>query len=191
CLPSKRTMLFSLFALVGVGLVSLGRSGSAGGFGFSGGGSAGGQLFLLAAACFYAVAILVTARLTGEGDTVIMGIFQVGTIGGLGLVGSGAEGSFALPQTPLQWFFILILAVACTGFGYTLQPVAQHYLPAEKVSLMCAANPLTAGLISVCILREPLTPLAAAGELVIFLVLLLSTGAFPALDTNKTSSVSQ
>ncbi|MBR0375030.1 MAG: DMT family transporter, partial [Firmicutes bacterium] len=49
------------------------------------------------------------------------------------------------------------LAVVCTVFGFTLQPVAQKYTTSEKAGLYCAVNPLIAAVLGYTFLQEGFT----------------------------------
>ncbi len=164
-LPTRKNILCVLFAIVGVGLLTL----TSDGFSLT-----VGELYLIDAAFFYATAIIVTNSLSKHGNPLNMGIFQVGTIGLLGLFTATISGSLSLPNTPEVYLFILILAVVCTGFGYTLQPVAQSKLSAETSSLFCAVNPLVASLIGIFFMHEIPSLLNIVGEFLIILVLVLS-----------------
>lgn len=55
------------------------------------------------------------------------------------------------------------LVIVCTGFGFTLQPLAQKHLSADTAGLICALSPLVATLMGWMFLGEPLTLLRLAG----------------------------
>ncbi|MBQ3263227.1 MAG: DMT family transporter [Oscillospiraceae bacterium] len=108
--------------------------------------------------------MLTTARLThGKLDALAAGIVQVGTIGLLGLVSAFLFESPRLPQGGTEWLGILALAVVCTGFGFTLQPVAQRGTTAERAGLFCAVNPMVAATLGAVFLHETLTAQSLAG----------------------------
>lgn len=162
--PEKKTLLSALLALVGVAFLTL----SADGLSFS-----HGELVLLCAAFLYAVSIIVTNRLSRHGDSFVIGFFQVAAIGVLGFFVSLLTGSFTLPSTPAQYGMIGILSIVCTGFGFTLQPVAQSRLSAEKAGTLCALSPLVAGIMGVIFLKEALTLNMLLGDLLILISLVL------------------
>ena len=116
-----------------------------------------GELFALAAAVLYAGAILLTDRFAHEDDGLMLGILQVGFLGLLALAASFVFEAPRLPAAPAEWGLVAVLALVCTGFGFTLQPVAQSRLSAERAGLFCALNPAFAALLGVLFLREPLT----------------------------------
>lgn len=163
-LPTLKDMIRATLACIGVGLLTLTQNG----FSIS-----TGELILICAAFFYAAAILVTNKLSKIGNSLNMGIFQVGTIGILGFLTSIVGGTVALPSTPEIYAYIVILAVVCTGFGYTLQPVAQSKLSAETTSVCCAINPLVASLIGMLFLHEIPSFVNIIGEILIIIVLLI------------------
>lgn len=163
-LPSLKDLFRASLACIGVGLLTLTQDG----FSIN-----TGELILICAAFFYATAILVTNRLSKVGNSLNMGIFQVGTIGILGLVTATAGGTFSVPNTPKIYVYIIILAVVCTGFGYTLQPVAQSKLSAEVTSVCCAVNPFVASLIGMIFLHEIPSFSNIVGEILIIIVLLI------------------
>ena len=68
-----------------------------------------------------------------------------------------------LPQTGSEWGIIAALAVVCTGFGYTLQPVAQSRIDANRASLFCALSPAFAAIFGAILLRERVTALGCVG----------------------------
>ena len=159
--PEKRAAIAALMALAGVGMLSLKPGSGTIGFGK-------GELWLMLAAFCYSISIMVTSRLSRRGNAFTMGIFQVGTIGLLATIASLANGTATLPHNGIEWAMILMLAIVCTGFGFTLQPVAQSKVSSEKTSLLCAVNPMVAGLMGVMFLKESLGP---AGYLGCFLIL--------------------
>lgn len=158
--PERKTLLGAAFCLAGVGLLTLS---SALGFG-------AGEAWCLAAALLYASAILTTDQLThGKLDALAAGIVQVGTIGLLGLVSTLLLESPRLPQGGTEWLGILALAVVCTGFGFTLQPVAQRGTTAERAGLFCAVNPMVAATLGAVFLHETLTIQSLASMALILL----------------------
>ena len=70
---------------------------------------------------------------------------------------------------------ILMLALVCTGFGYTLQPVAQSHTSVERAGLLCALSPVFASLIGAIFLHERMTPTGLVGAGLILLSLFLPT----------------
>lgn len=108
----------------------------------------------LGAAAFYAATMIAAACFAKNGDTLLMGIMQIGWIGAFGVICGFAFETPVLPSSPLEWSYLAFLVVVCTGFGFTLQPVVQRHLPTERASMMCALNPLVACVLGVLV--EPL-----------------------------------
>lgn len=162
--PRPVTLLSAAVALVGVALLT------------SGGGTfrlGAGECIALTAALVYACAIIATDRFTHRDDGFTLGILQVGFLGAYALVGSLLFEAPRLPQTGSEWGIILALAIVCTGFGYTLQPVAQSHTTAQRAGLFCALSPAFATIFGAVLLREKITPLGLVGILLILGSLLL------------------
>ncbi len=163
--PKAVTLLSAAVALVGVALLT------------SGGGAlriGTGECIALTAAVVYACAIIATDRCTHHGeDGFTLGILQVGFLGFFALVASCIFETPRLPQTSAEWGIILALALVCTGFGYTLQPVAQSRTTAQRAGLLCALSPTFATIFGAVLLHEQITPLGGVGILLILGSILL------------------
>lgn len=116
-----------------------------------------GELLCLLASLLYALAILLTSRFSRREDPLLLGIVQVGSIGALALFSSLLLEQPRLPAGGSEWTMVLALALVCSGFGFTLQPVAQRQVPVEKAGLFCALNPLTAAALGALFLGERLS----------------------------------
>lgn len=133
-----------------------------------------GEWITLAAAAVYACAILCTDRFSHREDGLVLGILQVGVLGTLALIASLLTESPRLPQTGSEWGIVLVLALVCTGFGYTLQPVAQSGTTAQRAGLLCALSPAFANVFGAVLLHERITGLGALGMALILGSILLS-----------------
>ena len=162
----RKAALSAVIALTGVGLLTLGRKGLHLG---------GGELLCLLASVLYAAAILLTDRLSRKNDPLQLGIVQVGTLGVLGLLFSFLFETPRLPASGAEWGMILMLALVCSCFGFTLQPVAQRYVSAERAGSFCALNPLTAALLGAVFLGERLGPWGLAGAVLILSGILIQS----------------
>lgn len=165
-LPKRRSVACSAIAFIGVALLV---SGSLDGDGHVG----AGEVLSLAAAAFYACTMIVTSRVSKRGDTLLMGVMQVGWIGAFGLVVALVTEPLTAPSGAAQWAFLAYLVVVCTGFGFTLQPMAQKHLPAERVGQMCALSPLVAAVLGVLVLGEQISPFGLVGVGTILLAIVL------------------
>lgn len=168
-LPDRESTLRALIAVTGIGVMTL----SGAGFRFS-----PGELHALAAALFYAIVILLTGRFSHEDDPLQLGILQIGTLGTLSLIASFLFGSPRLPGSGKEWICLAALVLVCTGFGFTLQPVAQKYLRPEQASIFCALAPVSATITGTLILHESITPFKLAGAVLILGSILLPKELF-------------
>ncbi|MBQ2146694.1 MAG: DMT family transporter [Firmicutes bacterium] len=163
-LPEKRAIAASLICLAGVALLTLAGSS----------GPAIGIVLAMASAFAYAFTIIATDRLSHSGiDSLTAGILQVAAVGVLSLAASFLFESPHLPQNAASWASILTLAIVCSGFGFTLQPVAQSGTSAETAGLLCALNPLVASVLGVVFLHEVLSAKAILGGLLVLAGILL------------------
>lgn len=68
---------------------------------------------------------------------------------------------------------LLMLVIVCTGFGYTLQPVAQSKVSIERSGLFCSINPAIATILGVIVLHEQFGILSVLGILLIIFSIML------------------
>ena len=163
--PHGKVILSVLLCMLGVAILTLGGS-----VGFG-----AGERWCLIAALLYACTILVTDHLSHGGiDTLTAGVVQVGVIGLLSLAASFLTETPRLPGGTTEWLGIVMLAVVCTGFGFTLQPVAQSGTTAERAGMFCALNPMVAAALGVAFLHEPFTGKTVIGGVLILLGILLA-----------------
>lgn len=161
-LPTLVSLASAGVAVLGVALLTVQTGGFTGGVGYG-----------LLAALLYAAAIIATDRFSHHDDPLTVGIVQVGVLGLLALLAACCFETPRLPQTGMEWGMVLALAIVCTGFGFTLQPVAQSHTSAERAGLFCALSPACATLFGAVLLHEKITLLGAAGILLILASLLL------------------
>ena len=139
-----------------------------------------GCVYLLISMVFYSAAIFETSIFAKEGEPLLVGIIQLGTMGVLSLIASLIFEDFRLPESGSEWGMILLLAVVCSVFGFTLQPVAQRNLDADRAGMFSALNPLAAIFWGFLILGERLTPVKIIGSILILAGIIL-----PSLDLRK------
>ena len=144
--PALKTIACTAVVMVGVTLLTAGDGMAS--FGL-------GEFLALMAAVFYAVVIIVTARMARDDDATALGVLQVGFIGVFGLVMALLFEQPTLPAGPTEWLFLAILVVVCTGFGFTFQPVAQRHITSEQAGLLLSVSPLVGGILGVTVLGEP------------------------------------
>lgn len=141
-----------------------------------------GKILCLIAALMYAAAIIITDRLSKKFDPMTLGILYVGFMGIMGITASFYFESPHLPQTGVSWTYLIALAVLCTSFGFTMQPVAQKPITSETTGIICALNPMTTAVLSWLLLGDSLGVNGILGALLIIGGILLP---------NLTSSSSQ
>lgn len=156
-LPPAAGLAGPALALGGVALLTLD-----GGVGLT-----AGELLCLCTALLYAVGIIVTDRFSHRSDALMIGVAQVGFTGLFALVLAFVFEQPRLPSGGTEWSCVLVLAVICTGFGFTLQPVAQSHTTSRRAGLMCALNPLFAALLGVAVRGETFTAQGVCGALLI------------------------
>ena len=143
--PERRVLLGALACLLGVALLTL-RGGLT---------LTPGVGYCILEAFLYSTAILVTDRLTHAGaDPLLSGVVQVGFLGALALIASFLFETPHLPGSGTEWLVVLALALVCSGFGFTLQPVAQSGTTADHAALFCALNPFVAATLGAVCFHE-------------------------------------
>ena len=153
-----KKLLCAGLTLIGVGALTL-RSGRFS-FGL-------GEGLCILSAMLYALAIILTDRLSKKGDPMLIGIAQVGFIGLFTTIASFIFEAPKLPSGSSEWLPILGLALVCSCFGFTLQPVAQRRIPSERASQFCALNPLSTAAMSAVLLHEKMGVMGAVGAALI------------------------
>ena len=79
---------------------------------------------------------------------------------------------------------LLMAAVVCSVFGFTLQPVAQRALSADRAGMFSVLNPLAAIVWGRLVLAEPITPVKLLGA-----ALVLTGILYPNLAKEKAAGV--
>lgn len=74
--------------------------------------------------------------------------------GALALIASFLFETPHLPGSGTEWLVVLALALVCSGFGFTLQPVAQSGTTADHAALFCALNPFVAAALGAVCFHE-------------------------------------
>ena len=166
--PRIPTVLSLAVTMAGIALLTLGGNG----FSLS---MKTWELLSLLAAMLYAVAIILTDRLSRQDDSFILGILQVGFMGVFALIAAFLLETPRLPVGTTEWECILALAFVCSGFGFTLQPVAQSYTTAERAGLLCALSPVAAAILGWLILKETFGFTGILGAVLVMAGILIST----------------
>ena len=171
-IPSVPARISSAITLAGIALLTL--HGGVASFTI-------GELLCLLAGMLYAVAIILTDRLATKDDPFTLGMLQVGFLGLFSLLAAFTFEKPQLPSSGQQWAIIFALAVVCTGFGFTLQPVAQSHTSSERAGIFCALNPAFAAILGWVILDERLGSQGIVGALLVLLGIVASYKTKPSL----------
>lgn len=133
-----------------------------------------GDALVVASAVGWAVQVAligIVSKRTGLPVTVTVICFL--TTAALGGIGA------ALFETPTfagigeSWIEILYAGILSTAVAFTLQAVAQQYVPPSNAAIILSAEGLFAALGGALLLNERLTPLGYAGAALIFFAILL------------------
>lgn len=163
-LPEKTTVIRVLLALIGVALLCFKPEGFLLNI---------GDLFGVLSAISYAAAIVLTAKISQKAEPLITGVFQVGFMGVFAMTAAFFFETPSLPQGTTAWIYMLYLAVICSGFGFTLQPIAQRGTTAERAGALCALSPVAAAILGVVCLKESITLGGIVGGLFIVASILI------------------
>lgn len=163
--PERRVLLGALACLLGVALLTLRRGLTL----------TPGIGYCILEAFLYSAAILVTDRLTHAGaDPLLSGVVQVGFLGLLALIASFLFETPHLPGSGTEWLAVLALALVCSGFGFTLQPVAQSGTTADHAAVFCALNPFVAAALGAVCFHEHFGPAGLLGGALILAGIVMS-----------------
>ena len=165
----------TIITFIGIGLIVLRGSadGTAAGSSHFFGSLGLGEILCMVAALLYAAAIIITDRISKKYDPLTLGILYVGFMGLLGLAASFIFETPHLPQSGSEWIMLLALAVLCTAFGFTIQPVAQKPLSSESAGIICALNPLSTAVLGWILMGDALGVSGVIGAILILAGIIL------------------
>ena len=133
-----------------------------------------GSLLAILSALIFGVCIVITDYVSREGDPVTMGVLQIGFMGLFSTILTFVVEKPRLPQSGMEWSMILMLALVCSCFGFTFQPLAQKYLSAETAGVFTAINPLSTCLLGILLYGEQADIFKILGGILVVLAVLLS-----------------
>ena len=174
--PKPVIITSTIITFLGIGLIVLrGSAGSAAAAGSSIFGShlGLGEILCMIAALTYAAAIIITDLISKKYYPLTLGILYVGFMGLLGLAASFLFETPHIPQSGSAWIMLLALAVLCTAFGFTIQPVAQKPLSSETSGIICAVNPLTTAVLGWLLMGDSLGISGMIGAILIITGIIL------------------
>ena len=154
---TRRQILCFLMATLGLGLITgLDRNGS-------GSGNLTGILFGLGAAGFYAAVVLLNKYIrntTGIQRTFLQFLAAIATL----IPYVALTGGVTLSRLDtVGWLCLLTVGLVHTGITYCLYFSSLKAMPGQSAAILSYIDPLVAVLVSVTILREPLTLRQALG----------------------------
>ena len=153
-LTRKQIFCFAMSTLGLVLIVGIGDLGST---------NPKGVLFGLSAACFYAAVVLLNKFIKNVGGiqrTLLQFLAAIVVLTPYVALTSGFQLA-ALNST--GWICLLVVGLIHTGIMYCLYFNSVQHLPGQEVSILSYIDPLMAVVVSVAILREPLTLSQALG----------------------------
>ena len=173
--PKPVIIASTVITFIGIGLIVLRGSadGTAAGSSHFFGSLGLGEILCMVAALLYAAAIIITDRISKKYDPLTLGILYVGFMGLLGLASSFIVETPHLPQSGSEWIMLLALAVLCTAFGFTIQPVAQKPLSSESAGIICALNPLSTAVLGWILMGDALGVSGVIGAILILAGIIL------------------
>ena len=120
------------------------------------------------------IADLASVPMQDYGIPLLSGVVQVGFLGVLALIASFLFETPHLPGSGTEWLVVLALALVCSGFGFTLQPVAQSGTTADHAALFCALNPFVAAALGAVCFHEHFGIAGVLGGVLILAGILVS-----------------
>ena len=123
-----------------------------------------GLVFGLVAAMLYAAVVIVNRTLRGisaEDRTIMQ--FAAASLVMLPYV-LCTENAAALSLTPRSLMLLLLVGVVHTGLAYVLYFGSIAEIPAQTAALLSYIDPVVAVLLSITVLREPMSPAALVGS---------------------------
>ncbi|MDC9825624.1 DMT family transporter [Devosia sp. ZB163] len=147
-----------------------------------------GDLLVIASAVAWAVQVLligIVSRSTGLPITISVICFLTTAL--------AAGGGAFLFETPSLaaigngWIELLYAGLLSTAVAFTLQAVAQQYVPPANAAIILAAEGLFAAIGGALFLSERLTPIGYAGAAMIFFAIVL-VEAVPALQQRRSAA---
>lgn len=140
-----------------------------------------GVFFGLGVAVFYAAVVLLNKKITAipSRDRTI---FQLGISAAALLPYVMVQGeSASFTPEPLALSMLLMAGIVHTGIAYSLYFDSINNIPAQSVALFSYIDPIVAVLLSAFVLHEPMTPVMAAGVVLVIVSAVVSEVDFAAL----------
>lgn len=174
--PDKKTLIAAGICIIGIALLTLKDDFSINTDTLL------GDVLCVACAFFYAFVLVYTDKglQFEEVEAYTFGVVQLLTVGIVNVPCAFIFYEPHLPSTGKVWAATLFLAVLCTGLAYIIQPIAQQYTSASRVSLIFALEPVFNAVAAFVVLHEVLTVKSYIGA-----IIMMSAIVFMELDFSK------
>lgn len=166
--PEKRVVIGVGIAIIGIALLTFNNELKIN----------SGDYLIILGALFYAIQIIVTAKLTKNVDSITLGIIQLGVAGAWGLLFSLFFEKPHLPSTTESWVSIMALSVLCSAIGFIGQAVAQKYTTPTHTGLIFSLEPVFAALFAFIFVGETLPVKGYVGAILILIGVLAAEISF-------------
>ena len=166
--PEKRVVIGVGIAIIGIALLTFNNELKIN----------SGDYLIILGALFYAIQIIVTAKLTKNVDSITLGIIQLGVAGAWGLLFSLFFEKPHLPSTTESWVSIMALSVLCSAIGFIGQAVAQKYTTPTHTGLIFSLEPVFAALFAFIFVGETLPVKGYVGAILILIGVLAAEMSF-------------
>jgi len=137
-----------------------------------------GAFYCLVAALLYAIHIIVTNRFIREVDALQLGIYQLGFATLFATIGTFLFETPVLPNSTINWFAILGLALICSAYGFVMQPIAQKYTTPESAGFLFALEPIFSAILAFIFLHEDMGQQGYFGAMLILAGVLVANATF-------------
>ena len=178
-IPHKEAVIGVLFAIVGLGFLTLNRSLSLN----------IGDFYTLIAAIMFAFHIITVGKYTVKVNSIAMAVIQIAVVGILSLFFSIGLENPILPSGIEVWSAILILATLATSGAFIIQNTMQKFTSPTHTALIYTGEPVFAALFAFIMLGERLPAQGIFGSLLILSGMLISEVDWKAVFKSKKEAV--
>jgi drug/metabolite transporter (DMT)-like permease len=133
-----------------------------------------GDALTLVCGFFYAIHIIVTARIIDKRDPMMLAMLQFTTAGILSIIAAVITDPFPTTITSTDWWSIAFLTIVCTAGCLLMQAFGQKYTPPSQASVILTLESVLGALASVILIHELLTPRLVFGFILTFAAVLIS-----------------
>jgi drug/metabolite transporter (DMT)-like permease len=166
--PENAAILGTILAIIGLSLMSVKP-----GFKIN-----IGDILTFISAFAFAMHIVLTGIYTKYGNSILLGVMQIGVVGFLGLFSNIFENGFIIPNNIILWRNILFLAIICTAAAFIIQTVAQKYTTSTHTALIYMTEPVFAAIFAYFLINEILSVQSMIGATLI-LIGMFNAEVFP------------